>query len=84
MVTPLQLYFSFKSAFTNAQVAHLPRSRCENGWLRHRQQVWRAVTNFFYFGPLSFELFFHLFFLCVVGAFLVTNTSNEDTDCFLV
>ena len=28
MVTPLQLYFSFKSTFTNAQVAYLSPDRC--------------------------------------------------------
>jgi Derlin-2/3 len=44
LVTPLQLYFSYKSAFTNAQ-------------------LWRTVTTFFYFGTLSLDFVFHLFFL---------------------
>ncbi|KAM6494338.1 Der1-like protein [Amanita muscaria] len=43
LVTPLQLYFSPKSAFMNAQ-------------------PWRAVTNFFYFGTISLDFVFHLFF----------------------
>lgn len=43
-MTPLQLYFSFKAAFTN--------------W-----QVWRVFTNFFYFGSLSLDFVFHMFFL---------------------
>ncbi|KAF9219161.1 Der1-like protein [Gyrodon lividus] len=43
VITPLQLYFSFKSAFTNAQ-------------------PWRMLTTFFYFGPLSLDFIFHMFF----------------------
>ncbi|BGP17541.1 hypothetical protein JCM10213v2_005574 [Rhodosporidiobolus nylandii] len=42
-VTPLQLYFTWRSAI-------------ENG------QVWRLVTCFLYWGPLSLDFFFHLFF----------------------
>jgi Derlin-2/3 len=26
-------------------------------------QPWRAVSNFFYFGPISLDYVFHLFFL---------------------
>ncbi|KAF9648029.1 Der1-like protein [Thelephora ganbajun] len=64
MVTPLQLYFSFKSAFTNAQ-------------------FWRAVTNFFYFGPLSFELFFHLFFFMRYSKMLEESSfANRKADYF--
>ena len=44
IVTPLQLYFSYKAAFTNAQ-------------------PWRVLTNFFYFGSLSLDFVFHMFFL---------------------
>ncbi|KAH9846368.1 Der1-like protein [Lenzites betulinus] len=43
LVTPLQLYFSFKAAFTNAQ-------------------PWRAFTTFFYFGGISLDFVFHMFF----------------------
>ncbi|KAG9103090.1 hypothetical protein FRC06_000237 [Ceratobasidium sp. 370] len=43
MVTPVQLYFSFGSAF-----GHM--------------QPWRAVTAFLYFGPLSLDFVFHIFF----------------------
>ena len=46
-MTPLQLYFSVKAAFTN-------------------MQLWRAFTNFFYFGSLSLDFVFHMFFLCVL------------------
>ena len=44
IMTPLQLYFSYKAAFTN-------------------MQLWRALTNFFYFGSLSLDFVFHMFFL---------------------
>ncbi|KAJ7250861.1 hypothetical protein B0H12DRAFT_1120165 [Mycena haematopus] len=30
-------------------------------------QPWRAGTTFFYFGPISLDFIFHLFFLCVVS-----------------
>ncbi|KAG8906636.1 hypothetical protein FRB99_006424 [Tulasnella sp. 403] len=43
IVAPLQLYFSFKAAFVNAQ-------------------PWRLLTTFLYFGPLSLDFVFHLFF----------------------
>ncbi|KIP08114.1 hypothetical protein PHLGIDRAFT_117540 [Phlebiopsis gigantea 11061_1 CR5-6] len=43
LMTPLQLYFSYKSAVTN-------------------MQLWRAFTNFFYFGGLSLDFVFHMFF----------------------
>ncbi|KAL5501469.1 hypothetical protein ACEPAF_9783 [Sanghuangporus sanghuang] len=43
MITPLQLYFSYKSAFKNAQ-------------------LWRVFTNFFYFGNISIDFVFHMFF----------------------
>ena len=44
LVTTLQLYFSFRSAFMNGQ-------------------PWRIVTTFFYFGSISLDFIFHLFFL---------------------
>lgn len=60
MVTPLQLYFSFKMAFTNAQVSAfnpLPYS------LLTVPKPWRAFTTFFYFGTISLDFVFHMFFL---------------------
>jgi Derlin-2/3 len=47
LVTPLQLYYSYKAAFTN--------------W-----QPWRMATTFFYFGSLSLDFVFHMFFLRVL------------------
>jgi Derlin-2/3 len=43
LVTPLQLYFSPRSAFINGQ-------------------IWRMATTFFYFGSISLDFVFHLFF----------------------
>ncbi|GAA6059904.1 hypothetical protein JCM10212_005287 [Sporobolomyces blumeae] len=44
LVSPLQLYFTFRSAFTHGQ-------------------LWRVVTCFLYWGPLSLDFFFHVFFI---------------------
>lgn len=51
MVTPLQLYFSYKAAFSNAQ-------------------IWRVFTTFFYFGNISLDFVFHLFFFMRYGRLL--------------
>ncbi|KAF8133273.1 Der1-like protein [Boletus reticuloceps] len=62
VVTPLQLYFSFKSAFTNAQ-------------------PWRILTNFFYFGPLSLDFIFHLFFFMRYSRMLEESSfANKKAD----
>ncbi|GAA5952526.1 hypothetical protein JCM3765_002197 [Sporobolomyces pararoseus] len=44
LVTPLQLYFTYRSCFE-----HL--------------QLWRLITCFLYWGPLSLDFFFHVFFI---------------------
>ncbi|KAG6335965.1 hypothetical protein ID866_3118 [Astraeus odoratus] len=63
-VTPLQLYFSFKSAFTNVQ-------------------PWRILTTFFYFGPLSLDLVFHLFFFMRYSRMLEESSfANRRADYF--
>lgn len=43
VLSPLQLYFTYRAAFK-----HL--------------QLWRIITNFLYWGRLSLDFFFHLFF----------------------
>ncbi|KAF9013274.1 Der1-like protein [Cyathus striatus] len=64
LVTPLQLYFSFKSAFVNVQ-------------------PWRAVTNFFYFGSISVDFVFHLFFFMRYSRMLEESTfANRRADYF--
>jgi len=55
LVTPFQLFFTYRAAF-------------ENG------QVWRIVTNFLYFGPLSLDFFFHIFFFMRYSKMLEENT----------
>lgn len=44
IVTPFQLFYSFRSVFL-------------------KNQYWRLLTTFLYFGPLSLDLVFHVFFL---------------------
>ncbi|KAG1899585.1 Der1-like protein [Suillus fuscotomentosus] len=64
LVTPLQLYFSFKSAFTNAQ-------------------PWRMATTFFYFGSISLDFVFHLFFFMRYSRMLEESSfANRKADYF--
>ncbi|TVY38175.1 Derlin, partial [Lachnellula subtilissima] len=44
IVTPFQLFYSFRAVF-------------------FKNQYWRLLTTFVYFGPLSLDLVFHVFFL---------------------
>lgn len=44
MITPYQLFYSFRTVF-------------------HKSQYWRLITTFLYFGPLSLDLVFHIYFL---------------------
>ncbi|KAI0315807.1 Der1-like protein [Amylostereum chailletii] len=62
VVTPLQLYFSFKAAFTNVQ-------------------LWRLFTTFFYFGPISVDFVFHMFFFMRYSRLLEESSfSNRKAD----
>ena len=62
-MTPLQLYYSHKSAFVNVQVCRsLFR---DNTLVDDLLQPWRAFTTFFYFGSISLDFVFHMFFLYV-------------------
>jgi len=64
LVTPLQLYFSYNSAFGNAE-------------------VWRALTTFIYFGPLSLDFVFHLFFFMRYSRMLEESSfANRRADYF--
>ncbi|KAF9463043.1 Der1-like protein [Collybia nuda] len=64
LVTTLQLYYSFRSAFINAQ-------------------LWRAVTTFFYFGPISLDFVFHLFFFMRYSRMLEESSfANKKADYF--
>ncbi|MCJ1449610.1 MAG: hypothetical protein MMC23_010132 [Stictis urceolatum] len=44
IITPFQLFYSFRAVFV-------------------KNQFWRLITTFLYFGPLSLDLLFHVFFL---------------------
>lgn len=44
VLTPFQLFYSYRAVF-------------------YKSQYWRLITTFFYFGPLSLDLVFHVFFL---------------------
>ncbi|KAF2446347.1 DER1-domain-containing protein [Karstenula rhodostoma CBS 690.94] len=44
IVSPFQLFYSFRTVFV-------------------RSQYWRLITTFFYFGPFSLDLLYHIFFL---------------------
>ncbi|KAI9812092.1 MAG: hypothetical protein M1826_002967 [Phylliscum demangeonii] len=44
IITPFQLFYSFRAVFL-------------------KSQYWRLATTFVYFGPLSLDLLFHVFFL---------------------
>ncbi|QUC19505.1 uncharacterized protein UV8b_03746 [Ustilaginoidea virens] len=44
IVTPFQLFYSFRAVFI-------------------KSQYWRLLTTFFYFGPFSLDLLFHIYFL---------------------
>ncbi|KIY46511.1 Der1-like protein [Fistulina hepatica ATCC 64428] len=64
LVTPLQLYYSPKSAFLN-------------------MQLWRPLTTFFYFGPLSLDFVFHLFFVMRYSRMLEESSfANRRADYF--
>ncbi|KDQ20915.1 hypothetical protein BOTBODRAFT_124792 [Botryobasidium botryosum FD-172 SS1] len=62
LVTPLQLYFSFRSAFVNLQ-------------------PWRAATTFLYFGQMSLDFVFHLFFFMRYSRMLEESSfANKQAD----
>ncbi|KAF8524961.1 Derlin [Gautieria morchelliformis] len=64
LVTPLQLYFSFKSAIVNGQ-------------------PWRILSTFLYFGPLSLDFVFHLFFFMRYSRMLEESSfPNRKADYF--
>ncbi|TDL22244.1 Der1-like protein [Rickenella mellea] len=64
LVTPLQLYFSYKSAFSNVQ-------------------LWRAITTFFFFGHISLDFVFHMFFFMRYSRMLEESSfANRRADYF--
>ncbi|PPQ91691.1 hypothetical protein CVT25_012904 [Psilocybe cyanescens] len=64
LVTPLQLYYSPRSAFINAQ-------------------PWRMATTFFYFGSISLDFVFHMFFFMRYSRMLEESSfANKKADYF--
>ncbi|KAK5730064.1 hypothetical protein LTR17_011468 [Elasticomyces elasticus] len=61
ILTPFQLFYSFRAVFHKQQV----RARHEilDDQNADMTQYWRLLTTFIYFGPLSLNLLFHIFFI---------------------
>ncbi|KAI9757757.1 MAG: hypothetical protein M1815_000094 [Lichina confinis] len=58
IVTPFQLFYSFRAVFIKGQ-------------------YWRLLTTFLYFGPLSLDLLFHVFFLQRYSRLLEESSSSR-------
>ncbi|KAF2841473.1 DER1-domain-containing protein [Patellaria atrata CBS 101060] len=58
VITPFQLFYSYRSVF-------------------YKSQYWRLVSSFFYFGPLSLDLMFHVFFLQRYSRLLEENSGRS-------
>jgi len=69
IITPFQLFYSFRAVFHKSQVGQdlwidiIERGAQKQGADIGSQQYWRLLTTFIYFGPLSFNLIFHIFFI---------------------
>lgn len=68
VLTPFQLFYSFRAVFNKSQVGQ-PVERTKElcilaeGYADMVQQYWRLISTFIYFGPLSLNLLFHIFFI---------------------
>lgn len=62
ILTPFQLFYSFRVVFQKQQVSCPPVSERKDDANSH-VQFWRLATTFIYFGPLSMNLLFHIFFI---------------------
>jgi Derlin-2/3 len=70
IVTVWQLFYGYKAVFKSGQVRH-PSNADQSAVvqmllatiLTFRKQYWRLLTTFLYFGPLSLDLLFHVYFL---------------------
>lgn len=61
IVTPLQLFYSFRAVYYKSQVR--PSWMEWKGKQLTTWQYWRLITTFLYLGPLGLDLLFHVFFL---------------------
>jgi Derlin-2/3 len=72
VLTPFQLFYSARAVFVKNQV-------CTHFILTDPSrltstQFWRLLTTFIYFGPLSLDLLFHVFFLQRYSRLYATST----------
>lgn len=66
VLTPFQLFYSFRAVWQKQQVrTNLWPLRSSNTRtdIVVIHQFWRLITTFIYFGPLSLNLVFHIFFI---------------------
>ncbi len=65
ILTPFQLFYSYRSVFIKGQVRFLRLVSPLCALLRADSllQYWRLLTTFLYFGPISLDLVFHIYFL---------------------
>ncbi|THX10827.1 putative membrane protein [Aureobasidium pullulans] len=65
VLTPFQLFYSFRAVFVRSQVCLIPptSSPSISSITDSKLQYWRLFTTFIYFGPLSLNLLFHIFFI---------------------
>ncbi|PGH09923.1 hypothetical protein AJ79_05539 [Helicocarpus griseus UAMH5409] len=61
VITPFQLFYSFRSVYV-------------------KSQYWRLLTTFIYFGPLSLDLLFHVFFLQRYSRLLEESSGHSSAD----
>jgi Derlin-2/3 len=62
ILTPFQLFYSFRAVFVRSQV-RFTSLLLNLQLLTEQKQYWRLFTTFIYFGPLSLNLLFHIFFI---------------------
>ncbi len=86
IITPFQLFYSFRAVFIKNQVSRslkisspLPPLVSPNALslIFALQQYWRLLTTFIYFGPLSLDLLFHVFFLQRYSRLLEESSGNS-------
>ncbi|THV83359.1 putative membrane protein [Aureobasidium pullulans] len=65
VLTPFQLFYSFRAVFVRSQVCLISPtpSPFVSSITDSKLQYWRLFTTFIYFGPLSLNLLFHIFFI---------------------
>ena len=66
IISPFQLFYSVRAVFFRSQVYLHPSIQHPTDTPARTDigiQYWRLVTTFFYFGPLSLDLLYHIFFL---------------------